>query len=61
MRKKDCEIAGKNDPKIFIRISEKGEICAWGLELEAEKQLLISTGNQDLSEQSEAMSFNLCG
>ncbi len=61
MRKKDCESAGRKNPEIFIRISDKGEICVWGLGREAEKQLLISTGNQDLSEQSEAMSFNLCG
>jgi hypothetical protein len=61
MTKKNHKTGGQNSSQIHVRIDDKGEICVWGLEREAEKQLLILTGNQDLAEQREAMSCNLCG
>ncbi len=61
MTKKSCKTNDDRQPTVHIRISDKGEICVWGLEQEYEKQLLILTGNRDLSELCESMSFTLCG
>jgi len=46
---------------IHIRITETGEICAWGLNAEGEKLLFRLTGNFALVNKFEHMSFNLCG
>ena len=60
--KKDHEQTHSDvSPKIHIRISDDGEICAWGLEQNHEELLLNLTGNQNLADQIKAMSFNLCG
>lgn len=48
-------------PQIHIKISDAGEICAWGLDQEQEEQLLNLTGNHELADLCKAMSFNLCG
>ena len=48
-------------PQIYIKISDDGEISAWGLDQEHEEQLLNRTGNHDLADQCQSMSFNLCG
>jgi len=61
MTEKNCKTSRRNRSQIHIKIDDKGEICVWGLEREAEKQLLILTGNQDLAKQRESMSCNLCG
>ena len=61
MKKNNSPTINKKELKIHIRISAEGEICAWGLEQEDEKQLLDLTGNQDLSNKNKAMSFSLCG
>ncbi len=61
MTNKPCKTDNSKPPQIHVRISDKGEICIWGLEQEQEKQLLMLTGNQDLSKLCESMSFTLCG
>ena len=46
---------------IHIRITESGEICAWGLNQSGEEQIFSLTGNLDLINKCKAMSYNLCG
>ncbi len=61
MTKATDTITTEKKAPIYIKISDDGEICAWGLDQEHEKQLLNLTGNRDLADQCKAMSFNLCG
>ncbi len=51
----------ENEPQIHIRITESGEICAWGLDQKGEEQIFSLTGNFDLINKCKAMSYNLCG
>lgn len=62
----------KNDPDervadncdldtIHIQIGENGEINAWGLDQDAEENILERTGNQKLVESQQKMSYTLCG
>ena len=51
----------EKEPQIHIRITESGEICAWGLDQNGEEQILSLTGNLDLISKCKAMSYNLCG
>ncbi|MBN2705634.1 MAG: hypothetical protein JXR89_04245 [Deltaproteobacteria bacterium] len=52
---------GVHENNIHIRITETGEICAWGLNAEGEKLLFRLTGNFVMVNKFEHMSFNLCG
>jgi hypothetical protein len=61
MTKTTDAINAENRPQIHIKISDDGEICAWGLDQEQENQLLNLTGNHDLADLCKTMSFNLCG
>jgi len=49
------------EPQIHIRITESGEICAWGLDQEGEEQIFSLTGNLDLINKCKDMSYDLCG
>ena len=51
----------EKEPPIHIRITESGEICAWGLNQSGEEQIFSLTGNLDLINKCKAMSYNLCG
>ena len=51
----------KGELQIHIRITESGEICAWGLDRKGEEKIFSLTGNLDLINKYKAMSFNLCG
>ena len=51
----------EKEPQIYIRITESGEICAWGLDQSGEEQIFSLTGNHDLINKWKAMSYNLCG
>lgn len=46
---------------IFIQIGENGEINAWGLDQDSEEVILERTGNQNLAQRQQKMSYNLCG
>jgi hypothetical protein len=61
MNKTSCKTSNKKKPQIHISISDKGEICAWGLAQNQEEKLFNLTGNHKLSETCPAMSFKLCG
>ena len=49
------------EPQIHIKITESGEICAWGLEQGGEEQIFNLTGNPDLINKCKAMSYRFCG
>ncbi len=51
----------EKEPPIHIRITESGEICAWGLNQSGEEEIFSLTGNLDLINKCKAMSYNLCG
>ncbi len=51
----------KEELQVHIRITENGEICAWGLDQKGEEKIYGLTGNLDLINRYKAMSFNLCG
>ncbi len=51
----------EKESPIHIRITESGEICAWGLNQSGEEQIFSLTGNLDLINKCKAMSYNLCG
>ena len=61
MKKTTETIGAEKKPQLHIKISADGEICAWGLNQDQEKQLLSLTGNRDLADKNRGMSFNLCG
>ena len=61
MTKTTAAVNTEKKVQIYIKISDDGEICAWGLDQNNEKQLLNLTGNHDLADKCKAMSFNLCG
>ncbi|MEA2107877.1 MAG: hypothetical protein U9P07_00440 [Pseudomonadota bacterium] len=46
---------------IHIQIGENGEINAWGLNQNSEEAILERTGNKNLAEQQQNMSYTLCG
>ena len=48
-------------PEIHIRITENGEICAWGLDQSGEERIFSLTGNLDLINKCDAMSYKFCG
>ena len=47
--------------QIHIRITESGEICAWGLDQSGEERIFSLTGNLDLINKCNAMSYRFCG
>ena len=53
--------ATEKGPQIHIRITESGEICAWGLNQSGEEQIFSLTGNLDLINKCNAMSYRFCG
>ena len=53
--------SSEKKPQIHIRITESGEICAWGLNQSGEEQIFSLTGNLELINKSNDMSYNLCG
>lgn len=55
-----CKTTGI-EPQIHIRITESGEICAWGLDQNGEERIFSLTGNPDLINKYKTMSYNLCG
>jgi len=48
-------------PQTFITISADGEICAWGLDQQAESLILGLTGNRELIKANRTMAYELCG
>ena len=46
---------------VHIQIDGRGEICAWGLAKELEALIMERTGNRELHQRLQDMSYELCG
>ncbi len=53
--------AATGTPQVFITITPKGGICAWGLERDPEELILALTGNHKLLTEHRGMAYELCG